>query len=95
MGAIYGIVGQAERTELRSMGERLSHRDPVVIEQSLSARVHFGLRSYTSCPDPLPGPDVPVLLDGLIDNLPEIANRYGFDARPTTETRRYGPVCAL
>ena len=44
MSAIYGIVGDAEGSELERMGERLVHRGSAVAEWSPATRVLFGHR---------------------------------------------------
>ena len=44
MSAIYGIVGNAEGSELERMGQRLAHRGSAITEWSPAPTVLFGRR---------------------------------------------------
>jgi asparagine synthase (glutamine-hydrolysing) len=71
MGAIYGIVGDADRAELNSMGGRLAHRGRRSAQWSLSPTVHLGLRGTGSAVDRLQGANL--VFDGAIDNRQALA----------------------
>src|SRR5215218_6663305 len=71
MGAIYGIVGDADRAELSSMGGRLAHRGRRSAQWSLSPTVHLGLRGTASAVDRLQGANL--VFDGAIDNRQALA----------------------
>ena len=71
MGAIYGIVGDADQAELTSMGERLAHRGPRSAQWSLSPTIHLGIRGTGSTVDGLRGANL--VFDGAIDNRQALA----------------------
>ena len=77
MSAIYGIVGDAEGSELERMGERLAHRGSAVAEWSPAPRVLFGQRVRDENGSGLSVPAVPVAFDGFIDNRTALAETLG------------------
>ena len=77
MSAIYGIVGDAEGSELERMGGRLAHRGSAVAEWSPASRVLFGSRVRDEIGAGLSIPSVPVAFDGFIDNRAELAVALG------------------
>ncbi len=73
MGAIYGIVGDADPAELSSMGERLAHRGSRSAQWSLSPTMHLGIRGTGGTVDGLRGANL--VFDGAIDNRKALAGR--------------------
>jgi asparagine synthase (glutamine-hydrolysing) len=71
MGALYGIMGDADSSELAQMGERLSHRGPESAQWSLSSSVHLGVRGTAAAVGRLQGG--PLVFDGVLDNRRELA----------------------
>src|SRR3954467_14903600 len=71
MGAIHGIVGDADQAELTSMGERLGHRGARSAQWSLSPTIHLGMRGTGSAVDALQGANL--VFDGAIDNRQALA----------------------
>jgi len=67
MGAIYGIVGDADPAELSSMGERLAHRGSRSAQWSLSPTIHLGIRGTGSTVDGLRGANL--VFDGAMGSL--------------------------
>ena len=76
MGAIYGIVGDADASEVAAMGERLLHRGPSRREWSPAEGVHWGQRSAGDAEKASPF----IVFDGVLDNTPEIAKLLGMEA---------------
>src|SRR5688500_8470045 len=74
MAAIYGVVGDASRTELEAMGARLAHRGRFAAHWSPAPGVWFGMRSREPA---RPATDGPLLFDGALDNRSELALRRG------------------
>lgn len=75
MGAIYGILGEADASELQRIGRRLAHRGAGVAEWSPSSALHLGMRSSGSAAQRLEGG--PLAFDGAIDNRVELAAMLG------------------
>ncbi len=75
MGALYGILGDADAGEVRSIGERLAHRGQGVCEWSLGPLLRLGMRTRLSGVDRLAGG--PVVFDGAIDNRPDLPTHGG------------------
>jgi asparagine synthase (glutamine-hydrolysing) len=73
MGAVYGILGDADADELRQMGERLAHRGPRAAEWSLSSTVHLGIRGSAGVTERTEGGNL--VFDGAIDNRRELVAR--------------------
>jgi asparagine synthase (glutamine-hydrolysing) len=75
MGAIYGIVGEADRSAIHAMGRRLAHRGEGASEWPLSPTVHLGQRfdDGSAGLSKYHG----VVLDGFIDNLTELIGLLG------------------
>ncbi|MDH3369371.1 MAG: hypothetical protein OEO17_16150, partial [Gemmatimonadota bacterium] len=74
MGAIYGVVGESDATELTDIGARLRHRGSEVREWSPGAGCRLGERSAHA-----PARDVPpsIAFDGYIDNVEEVTQLVG------------------
>jgi asparagine synthase (glutamine-hydrolysing) len=74
MVAIYGVIGDAGRTELEAMGARLAHRGSVGAHWSPAPGVWFGMQSRELGSLATDGP---LLFDGAIDNRWELTLRRG------------------
>jgi asparagine synthase (glutamine-hydrolysing) len=75
MGALYGILGDADAGEVRSIGERLAHRGHGVCEWSVGPLLRLGMRTPLGGVDRLAGG--PIVFDGAIDNRPDLRTRDG------------------
>lgn len=83
MGALYGILGDADAGETRAIGERLAHRGDRVAEWAAGPMVRLGMRTWRGDLDRLAGG--PVVFDGSIDNRSElVSTRKGHS--PATPT---------
>jgi asparagine synthase (glutamine-hydrolysing) len=80
MGAVYGILGDANAAELKQLGDRLAHRGPVAAEWSLTSSVHLGMRGTLGVLQRLEGGNL--VFDGAIDNRSELAAVVKRPARP-------------
>ena len=85
MAAIYGILGDADPSELQAMGERLSHRGSEGCHWSLDRLVHLGQRRVPGR-GPAIMPDRPIALDAVIENLEQLEV-----ARRSCRPRRRSP----
>jgi asparagine synthase (glutamine-hydrolysing) len=72
MGAIYGILGDGSLAEVETMGLRLAHRGSQHVEWSLGSGLHFGQRVSPRHSRSIATGGI-VALDGLIENLEELA----------------------
>ena len=72
MAAIYGVIGDASRTELQAMAERLAHRGTFGAHWSPAPGVWLGMQSREL--DEL-ATDGPLLFDGVLDNRWALATR--------------------
>src|SRR3954466_13667047 len=71
MGAVYGIVGDADSAELEAIGRRLSHRGGATAHWSPAATIHLGM---TGSPQAIERVREGVIVfDGAIDNRAELA----------------------
>ncbi|HEY9015057.1 MAG TPA: asparagine synthetase B, partial [Gemmatimonadales bacterium] len=75
MGAIYGILGEADASELHRIGERLAHRGAGAAEWAPSSALHLGMRDNGSAAQRLEGGAL--AFDGAIDNRVELAAMLG------------------
>jgi asparagine synthetase B (glutamine-hydrolysing) len=71
VGALYGILGAADHTELRALGDRLAHRGREAAEWSPSRDLRLGIRGTRRIVDVQE--HGPVAFEGAIDNRGEIA----------------------
>ena len=71
MAAIYGILGDADPSELQAMGERLSHRGGEGAHWSLGPSVHLGQRRVAGR-GPAIMSDLPIALDAVVENLDQL-----------------------
>jgi asparagine synthase (glutamine-hydrolysing) len=71
MGAIYGILGDANPSELKSLGQRLLHRGGAGAEWSLSPTVHLGVRGTSAVVERVEHGIL--VFDGAIDNRAALA----------------------
>ena len=71
MAAIYGILGDADPSELQAMGERLSHRGGEGAHWSLGPSVHLGQRRVAGR-GPAIMSDLPIALDAVVENLEQL-----------------------
>jgi asparagine synthase (glutamine-hydrolysing) len=71
VGAIFGILGDADLSELSRMGERLAHRGEQVTQWSLSRTVHLGVRGTHAAIRRQEGSEF--VFDGTIDNRNQLA----------------------
>ena len=85
MGAVYGVVGDADASELSLLGARLGHRGPAAAGWSPASGVHLGIRGPAGMLERLKGG--PLVFDGAIDNRNELAAllKYRPGARLTPE----------
>ena len=90
MGAVYGILGDADRDELSAMDARLRHRGAAGATWSPAPGVHLGLRGTQAAVERMAGG--PLVFDGAIDNRREIAGRVGRAARSAPEPADDGPL---
>lgn len=82
MGALYGILGDADAGEVRSIGERLSHRGSFLAEWSIGARLRLGMRTRLGGVERLAGG--PIVFDGAIDNRADLLGRNKSHEAPST-----------
>jgi asparagine synthase (glutamine-hydrolysing) len=76
MGAVYGIVGDADASELDLLGGRLGHRGAVAAQWSPASGVHLGMGGPAGMTERLKGG--PLAFDGTIDNRNELAARLKY-----------------
>src|SRR5215210_1740138 len=72
MGALYGILGEADAEELRAIGERLVHRGLNVSEWKANASLRMGFRRSNSSTERLA--EGPITFDGSVDNRQALAD---------------------
>jgi asparagine synthase (glutamine-hydrolysing) len=86
VAAIYGILGDAEPSELQAMGERLAHRGSEGSHWSFGPSIHFGQRRAPGR-GPSIVPDMPIALDAVVENLAQLETLLKLPARtPSPET---------
>ncbi len=81
MGALYGILGAADHTEMRTLGNRLAHRGREAAEWSPGRDLRLGIRGARRIVDVQE--HGPVAFEGALDNRSEIARllrRRDFEA---------------
>ncbi len=78
VGAVYGVVGGAERGELLGMSSRLDHRGSVSAEWTPASGVWLGVRG--SEPTVTRQREGVIAFDGAIDNRGELARSLGRSA---------------
>jgi asparagine synthase (glutamine-hydrolysing) len=71
VGALYGILGAADHTEVRALGDRLAHRGREAAEWRPGRDLHLGIRGARRIVDVQE--HGPVAFEGAIDNRAEIA----------------------
>jgi asparagine synthase (glutamine-hydrolysing) len=71
MGAVYGIIGDADVAELTRLSERLEHRGPHAAHWSVTPTVHLGMRGSGRSLEHLKAGSL--VFDGAIDNRLELA----------------------
>jgi asparagine synthase (glutamine-hydrolysing) len=71
MGAVYGIIGEADRSELEALGNGLAHRGPASAQWSVSPLVHLGMRGTAAALEKVKGANI--VFDGAIDNRAELS----------------------
>jgi asparagine synthase (glutamine-hydrolysing) len=71
MGAVYGVLGDADLAELKQLGDRLAHRGPAAAEWSLSPTVHLGTRGNPGLIERVEHGIF--VFDGAIDNRADLA----------------------
>src|SRR4051794_37122639 len=81
MGAVYGILGDAGREELDTIGERLSHRGVAGAHWSPVRGVHLGLRGDAAAVQALTAGVI--VFDGALDNRRQLGERLGRQPRST------------
>lgn len=74
IGAIYGILGDADPAELDAMAARLAHRGPPGAQWSPAAGIHLGQRGGAEVTALRGGP---LVLDGALDNRQRLATKLG------------------
>jgi asparagine synthase (glutamine-hydrolysing) len=90
MGAIYGILGDADHEELAAMDARLRHRGATGASWSPAPGVHLGLRGSPAAVERLSGGHL--VFDGAVDNRREIARRAGRPPAFVPEPADDGPL---
>jgi asparagine synthase (glutamine-hydrolysing) len=70
LGAVFGILGDADSNELNRLGERLTHRGVAVSQWSPGPAVHLGMRGTPAGTRRLDGG--PIAFDGAIDNRADL-----------------------
>jgi asparagine synthase (glutamine-hydrolysing) len=71
VGALYGILGAADHTEMRALGDRLAHRGREAAEWRAGRDLYLGIRGARRIVDVQE--HGPVAFEGAIDNRGEIA----------------------
>jgi asparagine synthase (glutamine-hydrolysing) len=71
VAAIYGILGDADPSELQAMGERLAHRGDEGAHWSIGPLVHLGQRRVAGR-GPAIVSDLPIALDAVVENLEQL-----------------------
>lgn len=94
MAAIFGILGDADRSELEAMAERLAHRGSECAFWSPAPAVHLGQRRIPGR-GPAIVPDLPIALDATVENLDEIEALLKLPAPPASPARTAEAVLAL
>jgi asparagine synthase (glutamine-hydrolysing) len=72
VGALYGILGAADHSEMRALGERLAHRGREAAQWQPGRDMHLGIRGTRRIVDVQE--HGPVAFEGAIDNRGEIAH---------------------
>jgi asparagine synthase (glutamine-hydrolysing) len=84
MGAVYGLLGEADLAEVRAIGERLSHRGAYGEAWSLAPTVHLGVRGGREAVEGQV--EGVIAFDGGLDNRAELGRLLkrprAADARP-------------
>jgi asparagine synthase (glutamine-hydrolysing) len=80
VGAVYGILGAADRGELRAVGARLEHRGAESAEWSPAEGVWFGARGSAAAM--ARQREGAVVFDGAIDNRGDLARSLGRATSP-------------
>jgi len=75
VGALYGILGEADAGEVGSIGDRLLHRGDRVSEWSVGPLLRLGMRTRIVGVERLAGG--PIVFDGAIDNHPDLPRHPG------------------
>jgi asparagine synthetase B (glutamine-hydrolysing) len=73
LGAIFGIFGEADPSEMQRMSGRLEHRGEASETWSLAPRVHLGGRWAADASGSMPAPAATLALAGSIDNGESVA----------------------
>lgn len=101
VSAIYGIFGEGDIEEVRSMGRRLGHRGSAGTEWSVDPMIHFGQRARGHHAAAFVPPAHPIAFAGFLNNQDELASlieRRQADGPGDTEAslvfeifRKFGP----
>jgi len=75
MGAVFGILGDADTAELDQLSERMSHRGSGSAHWSPASGVHLGLRGPAHLVERLRGGNL--VFDGFLDNRQALAGGQG------------------
>jgi asparagine synthase (glutamine-hydrolysing) len=75
MGALYGILGEADAAEIRAIGQRLLHRGAQVSEWQVTSSLRLGMRTRHPGIERLA--EGPIAFDGSVDNRQELARKPG------------------
>src|SRR4051812_36935825 len=70
MGAVYGIVGDANSAELEAVGRRLAHRGKTTAHWSPSPAIHLGMSGSPAAVEAVR--DGVIVFDGAIDNRSQV-----------------------
>jgi asparagine synthetase B (glutamine-hydrolysing) len=102
VGAICGILGDADLAELGALSGRLAHRGSVAAEWSVGPRVHLGQRLFPGRPGSVQR-GRPIALDGVLENRDQIAKLLDLSSATCEQEsqedlvlrlyRKFGPEC--
>jgi asparagine synthase (glutamine-hydrolysing) len=70
MGAVFGIVGDADSAELEAVGRRLAHRGKTTAQWSPAPTIHLGMSGSPAAVEAVR--DGVIVFDGAIDNPTEL-----------------------
>src|SRR3954469_13732860 len=70
MGAVFGIVGDADSAELEAVGRRLAHRGGATAHWSPAPGIHLGITGSPAAVETVR--DGVIVLDGAIDNRADL-----------------------
>ena len=99
MGAIFGVMGNSDTSDVEKLSERLEHRGDTCKIWSVSDKVRWGVRFFNKPNQEYGLPSEPVLFDGFLDNRADLAHMVMGDKKPSISDadlifrlyEKYGP----